>query len=133
MRLHLNKVLPFFLITALLAVQVSVSHIHLAENHDHDGSHHQHNIQAHYASSHHASTIDSIHVVDAYNVIEFDNDYPHSGCGKAGSQLIASTSNALQLLFDIHPSGIQSPKQDSNKQRYITYSTIRLRAPPQFS
>jgi hypothetical protein len=135
MRLHLNKILPFFLITAFLAVQMSVTHIHLAENHDHDGSHHQHNVQAHayYASSHHADTIDSTHAIDDTNVIEFDNDGACSGCVKVGSKLIASITNADQLLFSFHSAGIQLPERGSNRQKYTTYSTVRLRAPPQLS
>ena len=130
-----NKTLLLFLITAFLTLQWTATHIHLAEHHDHDGNHHQHNIQAHvhYASSHHADTLDSDHAKDDYSVVELDNDCTSLGWKKVSDQLTVSISIAYQLLFIPKSSSIQLPEQDSNKQRYIAYSTIRLRAPPQFS
>jgi hypothetical protein len=130
-----NKTLLLFLITAFLTLQWTATHIHLAEHHDHDGNHHQHNIQAHvhYASSQHADTLDSAHATDDYSVVELDNDCTSLGWKKVSDQLTVSISIAYQLLFIPKSSSIQLPEQDSNKQRYITYSTIRLRAPPQFS
>jgi hypothetical protein len=134
-KLRPNKTLLFFLITVLLTVQWTATHIHLAEHHDHDGDHHQHNIQAHShdASSHHADVIDSAHSTDDYNVVELGNDCTSPGWKKTGDQLTVSISIAYQLLFVPKSSSIPLPDQDSNKQSYITYSTIRLRAPPQFS
>ena len=116
-------------------MQWSAVHIHLAEQHDHDGNHHQHNIQAHAhkASSHHADAIDFAHATDGYNVIELDNDCTSPGWKKIGDQLAVSISFAYQPLFIPNFSSIQISEQDSNKQSYILYSTIRLRAPPQFS
>ena len=127
--------LLLFLVTAFLAVQWTTTHIHLAEHHDHDGNHHQHNIQAHahYASNHHADTIDSAYGTGDYNVVELDNDCTSSVWKKTGDQQTVSISIAYQFLFAPEFSGIQLPEQNSNKHSYITYSTTRLRAPPQFS
>jgi len=127
--------LLLFLITALLTVQWAAVHIHLAEQHDHNGKHHQHNIQAHAheTSSHHADSIEPAHVTVAFKVVEIDNDCTSPGWKKAGDQLVVSISFAYQLVFAPEISKIQLSEQDSNKQSYIAYSTIRLRAPPQFS
>ena len=134
MRLHLNKILPFFLITAFLSAQLSVNHFHLAEKHGHDGDHHEHNVQAHaHNLSSHQDSIDSRHGADDYNVIELDNECTLSGCGKAGSQFTALISSTHTLAASLKPSGTQSPRPSSWKQRYLSYSTIRLRAPPHVS
>jgi len=130
-----NKILLFFLVAAFFTVQCTEMHIHLAGHHVHDGNHYQHNIQAHahYASSHHADTIDSTYGIDDYNVVELDNDCTSPRWKKTGNQLTVSISIPYQLLFAPKFSSIQLPEQNSNKHSYITYSTIRLRAPPQFS
>ncbi|MDH5571852.1 MAG: hypothetical protein OEY89_08810 [Gammaproteobacteria bacterium] len=135
LKLRHNKTLLFFLITAFLTVQWAAVHIHLAEHHNHNGNHHQHNIQAHAhkVSSHHVDGIDFAHVTDDYNVVELDNDCASPGWKKTGDQLAVSMSVVYQLLFVSHSIGTLISEQDSNKQSYIAYSTIRLRAPPQFS
>lgn len=135
LKLRRNKTLLLFLITVFLTVQWATVHIHLAEHHDHNGNHHQHNIQAHAheVSSHHADSISSVHSTDDDNVVELDNDCTSPGWKKIGDQLVVSISITYQIVFVPKSSSIQLSEQNSNKQRYITYSTIRLRAPPQFS
>ena len=135
LKLRHNKTLLLLLITVFLTVQWTATHIHLAAHHDHDGSHHQHNIQAHahQASSYHADTIDSAHATGDYKVVELDNDCASSGWKKIGDQLTVLISVPYQLLFVPKSSSIQLPEQNSNKHSYITYSTIRLRAPPHIS
>lgn len=135
LKLRHNKIALFFLITVFLTVQWTAVHIHLAEHHDHNGNHHQHNIQAHAheASSHNADAIDSAHATDDYNVVELDNDCTSPGWKKITDQLPVSVSVTYQLLSIPKSSSIQLPEQDSNKQSYITYSTIGSRAPPQLS
>lgn len=130
-----NKILLLFLLTAFVTVQWTAIHIHLAEHHNHDGNHHQHNIQAHahYTTNHHADTIDSAHAIEDYNVVDLENDCVLPMCKKLGGQLIVSIPIAYQFLFSPQSTRIQLPELDSNKQSYITYSTIRLRAPPQLS
>ena len=110
-------------------------HIHLAGHHDHNGSHHQHNIQAHthYASSQHADTIDSAHVDDEYNIVDLDHDCTSPGWKKLDDHVTVSTILARQFLFVLQSTSVKLPELDSNKQNYIAYSTIRLRAPPKFS
>ena len=110
-------------------------HIHLAELHDHNGSHHQHDIQAHthYPSSQHADTIDSAHAADDYNVIDLDKVCTSPGWKKLTDHAIVSTTLARQFLFVPQTTRVKSPELDNNKQNYITYSTVRLRAPPKFS
>jgi hypothetical protein len=135
LKLRHNKALLLFLITVFLTVQWTATHIHLAEHHDHDGNHHQHNIQAHahQASGHHADTIDSVHATGDYKVVELDNDCTSHGWKKIGDQQAVSILVAYQLVFVPKYPSIQLSELGSNKQNYITYSTIRLRAPPQFS
>ena len=135
LKLRHNKALLFFLITAFLTVQWAAVHIHLAEHHDHNGNHHQHNIQAHAhkTSSHHADIIDSAHATGDYKVVELDNDCTSSGWKKTGDQLAVSILVPYQLILVPKSISIQLPEQNSNKQNYIAYSTIRLRAPPRFS
>lgn len=135
LKLSLNKALIFFLITSFLAVQWATVHIHLAEHHDHNGNYHQHNIQAHThkVSNHHADAIDFADATDDYNVVELDNDCTSPGWKKTGDQPAVSMSVVNQLSFIPHSTCTLISEQDSNKQSYITYSTIRPRAPPQFS
>ena len=130
-----NKILLLFLLIAFITAQWAVTHIHLAEHHDHDGNNHQHNIQAHThsTSDYSVDTIDSGHVIDDNNVVDLDNDCALPASKKLGDQSIVSNSTAHQILFSLQSTRIKLPELDSNKQNYITYSTIRLRAPPKFS
>jgi len=134
-KIRSNKTWLFFLVTVFLSVQWTATHIHLAEHHDHDGIHHQHNIQAHShnAPSHHADTIDSAHVIDDSNVVELDNDCTSPGWKKVSDQFVVSSSTWDSLVFVPKFFSNQLSRQDDNKQNYHTYSTIRLRAPPQTS
>jgi len=130
-----NKLLLLLLVTAFLTVQWTAMHVHLAENHDHDGNHHQHNLQAHghYTASHHVDTIESSHSIKDFAVVELDNNCALPACKKSGEQSTVSTSLTHQFSLALKPTSFQLPKLESNKQSYITYSTTRLRAPPQFS
>ena len=135
LKLRHNKALLLFLITVFLTVQWSAVHIHLAEHHDHNGNHHQHSIQthAHETSAHHADSITTKHVTDDFKVVELDNDCTSSGWKKTGNQPVILISIAYQLAYVPEFSNIQLSDKASNKQSYITYSIIRLRAPPQVS
>ena len=120
------------LITIFISVQWTATHVHLAKHHDHDGSSlHQHNIQvhAHHVSSHHADAIDFAPAMGDYKVVELDNDGIPGGKKTDNQQAVT----AYHLLFVIKSSRTFLPEQERNSQKYITYSTIRLRAPPQFS
>jgi hypothetical protein len=130
-----NKVLLLFLVTAFLTVQWTTAHIHLAEHHDHDGSHHQHDIQAHahHSSDHHADSVDSSDVTGDHDVVELDHECSSPCWKNLGDQPVASGLPELRLMASSQSSGVILPEADDNKQSYLTYSTIRLRAPPQFS
>lgn len=132
---RLNNVFFIFLVTAFLTAQWTTAHIHLAERHDHDGSHHQHDIQshAHHSSGHHADTIDSSHVTGDHDAVELDHECSSPCWKKLGDQPIVSGVSELQLTVLSKSSGVILLETDDNKQNYLTYSTIRLRAPPQFS
>ena len=135
LKLRHNKTLLLFLITVFLTVQWATVHIHLAEHHDHNGDHHQHDIQAHAheTPNHHADSIESAHVIDGFKVVELDTDCTSPGWKKTGDQLAVSIYFVHQLVFIPKFYNTQLSEQNSNKQSYTTYSTIRLRAPPQFS
>ena len=64
------------LVAAFLAMQWSTAHIHLAENHHHDGSHHQHNIavHSHQSISLYDDSIESSLLHDAHNDNAVDLD-----------------------------------------------------------
>ena len=134
-KFHHNKTLLFLLVTAFLTVQWTAAHIHLEKHHDHGGNNHQHNVQAHahYSTNHHSDTIDSAHEIENYNVVDLGNDCVLPRYTKLDDFSIVSISIAHQFLFAPLFNRVQLPKLDSNRQSYITYSTIRLRAPPQFS
>lgn len=110
-------------------------HIHLADHHDHGGSHHQHDAQAHahYTENHHVDTIDSLHTIGDFSVVDLDYDCTLPACKKLDNHPVASVSISFQLLFTLQSTNIQSPEFDSNEQSYTAYSTIMLRAPPKFS
>ena len=134
-KIRSNKTLLFFLITVFLSAQWTATHIHLAEYHEHGNNHHQHNIQAHAHNTpgHHADTIGSVHVTDDSNVVELNSDYTSPRWKKVGDEFTASTSSFHLFLFAPKLLCIQLSEQSDNKQNYHTYSTIRLRAPPQIS
>lgn len=136
-KLRLNKVMFFVLISALLSMQWSPAHIHLAEHHDHDGSHHQHNIEshAHQSYTHHDDFPDSNHQVDQQEVklVELSNDCNVQSWNNIDDQPVLFTSVNLQLTLTHHINSIESSGFSNSKRRYIDFSTINLRAPPQFS
>ena len=134
-KFSLNKTLLLFLVTAFITVQWTATHIHLAEHHNHDDDQHQHEIQAHAhnTTSHHADPIDSAHTDNTYNVVDLDNDCTSSVWKKLSDQAVASISSTHYLSFIPQTTGTQLLELDRNKRSYITYSTIMLRAPPQFS
>ena len=132
-----NKMLLLVLLTAFLSMQWSTAHIHLAEHHDHDGSHHQHAIEAHahQSISSHDNSIDSTHQVDDHNVnlVELDHDCNRQSGEKLDNHSIALTPADFQLNIFPQKDRIELPEFNNSKHRYLDYSTIQLRAPPQLS
>ena len=131
---RLNTVLTFYLITALLSIQWSMGHIHLSEQHDHDGGLHRHSIEAHahHPVSHHADQIESSHQTSDANVVELNPAYRliNSTKHKKLPHTIQSSifEPALVCLAKTEPSEIISTKPG-----YLHQSTVYLRGPPSFS
>ena len=135
-QLCLNKAILFILITAILFLQCSTSHIHLASEHEHDGGQHQHTVAAHQhqLDSHHADVIDvaddTLAHADNNKVIELEHvcTQYHGNLAKL-FVVIPSMSrdcSGRQLSFK----SIVSPSKLDSFQAYHQYSSIRLRAPP---
>ena len=127
-----NKMLFLVLLVSFLSLQWTSAHIHLAEQHDHDGTHHQHEIESH--AHHQTLSADSAHSIDdSGELVELDLDCNRYATSKYDSHYIAFSSFNNQLRIysqvgDNEPSVIQN-----SKLRYIDYSTIQFRGPPQIS
>ena len=125
-----NKMLFLVLLVSFLSLQWSSAHIHLSGQHDHDDSHHQHEIEAHAhhdsLSSHGAHSID-----DTDKLVELDLDCNRYHTSKYDSQCIifSSVNNQLSIYYQV--SNNEPPITYTSKLRYIDYSTIRFRGPPQ--
>jgi len=135
-KLSFNKPLLFSLITALLFLQWSTTHIHLAGEHEHDGAQHQHDVTSHQHqfAIHHADAIDVANVsmshADNYNVIEIDNVCTqfHGKLAKLFN-VIPAASNIISQRIILSKRVATSYLQDIH-QTYLQYTSIRLRAPP---
>ena len=127
-----NKMLFLVLFVSFLSLQWSSAHIHLAEQHDHGDTHHQHEIEAH--SHHQTLSADSAHSIDdSDKLVELDLDCNRYATSKYDSHYIAfsSVNNHLSIYY---PSGDNEPPVlQKSKLRYIDYSTIQFRGPPQIS
>lgn len=136
-KFRLNKAMFFVLITAMLSMQWSTAHIHLAEHHDHDESYHQHNIEAHSHQSfaQNDNHIDSTHQINEQKVkvVELDNDCNIHQWNNLDDQPVTLTSVSIQLNLIHHSGNIELLEFSNSKRRYIDYATINLRAPPNFS
>ncbi len=133
--------LLFALITAFLTMQWSVTHIHLADHHDHDGSHHQHQIESHahhgaghhsdghHSGSHHSDTIDSAHPINDINVVELDHDC-NSPNGKIKTPTHALMASYAWQSSWHQPNTFHRPTAFNAHAAHLEQSTIQLRAPP---
>ncbi len=101
--------LLFIMVTALLSMQWSTVHIHLAQQHEHDhgSAHHQHAVAAHshqltehYVSNHHTGLIDSAShsseksVVSLAHECHSSKEYKHSSADSTACHL--GLANTLQ-------------------------------------
>ena len=118
------------LITALLAMQWTTTHIHLAESHDHQGRQHQHQTETHVQHLDVSSTSLLKHSQSHSNAVEFDTVY---SCQKRELQKTPITllnpsdhqwsSDALAIFIKI-------PAISRAQRRYLDHSTVNTRAPP---
>lgn len=135
-KLSSNKPLLFSLITALLFLQWSATHIHLAGEHEHDGGQHQHQVTSHQHQlvSHHADVIDVASVTlshaDSHKVVELEHVCTQFH-GKLGELYAAVPFTSWAVLEQkiSSKSAVTSYHQDIY-QPYHQYTSIRLRAPP---
>ena len=130
-----TNVIALCLITVLVMLQWSATHIHLAEQHDHAGHSHKHYSQTHthYTPNHHTDNIEPPHSTDNNNIVEIDNDCTSPGWKNFTDLLAISDSNNYQRLLVTKAVSVQCSELSTNKQSYITYSTTQLRAPPHIS
>jgi len=132
-----SKEIFFVLITAMLSMQWSITHIHLAEHHVHNDSHHQRIIETHAHQSfiqndYFIDSIQQIHDHDA-NIVVLDNDCNIHKWNNLGDQSLALTSVTFQSSFIFQSDSVETAGFNNSKQRYNDYSIIHLRAPPNFS
>lgn len=127
-----NKSLFFLLITALLTAQWASAHIHLAEHHDHDGSHHQHASEGHsyHPANHHSDVIDAPHAPGKYDVVELEHECTSPGWNKLDDLPDVFISVTHQPVFSSHPLSVKLSDPDNPRSSWLSYSTVRLRAPP---
>lgn len=134
---RLNRTMFFVLVTAVLSMQWSSAHIHLAEHHDHGGNHHQHEAEAH---AHQSITQEKnsnsfTHPLDNHNVnvVEIDHQCNTKNRNHLNDPSFASPPGD----FDLNVSPIKNSNEPTelkdSKHRYIDYSTIYGRAPPRTS
>jgi len=131
---RLNTVLLLSLITALLSVQWSVTHVHLSKQHDHDRGLHHHSIEAHahHPVSHHSDLIELSHQAGDTNVIELGTEYRLTNSTKQ-----KKLPDTVQASFSQPPlvylSKIKLSEIISAKPGYLYQHTVYLRGPPLIS
>ena len=135
-KLSFNKPLLFSLITAILFLQWSSTHIHLAGEHEHDSGEHQHEVTTHQHQlvSHHADVIDVASVklshADSHKVVEVEHLCTQFH-GKLGQLFTAVPSDSWNVLErKISSKNVVTSYQQNIYQTYHQYTSIRLRAPP---
>jgi len=135
--LRLTKAVFIVLVMAMLSMQWSKSHIHLAEYHDHGGTQHLHTIGAHTHQSltQNDNVSDPLQQTNVHdtNVVELDNHCNLHKWNSVDDQSIALTSVTNQLNSITSLVNTETATFCNSKRRYIDYSTLHLRAPPKLS
>lgn len=129
-----NYTLLLLLITALFTMQWSTTHVHLVEQHNHGGIHHQHQAELH---AHNLATstvdVDYPHQTSHANILELDYECNFSKNEKTHHLSAVLVSKAFSLLQPLLLVSITIPVFTSTKLNYFDRSTVNLRAPPQTS
>jgi hypothetical protein len=129
-----NRLLSLFLVTAFLTMQWTPVHIHLSEQHDHDGVHHQHLAETHaHNLSNQTITIDISHQTSHTNVIVLGQEYSLSKQDNQKNLSTALVTNTVRVLQPFLLVSIKIPFITSSKLSYFDLSTVNPRAPPQIS
>ena len=118
-KLLLNQVMLLTFVAAFLTMQWTTTHVHLGEGHDHDGGHHQHNVEvhAHYSIDSNVSAeidvnnstdFDLSHQSNKLNVIEFNSEFSTQQFGNFNdpeqpsvSVITSSYPQTLHLLIAV--------------------------------
>jgi hypothetical protein len=133
-KLRINHTFIFALISAFLVMQWSGTHIHLSENHDHDGNQYQHGIDKHA----HQSVIQHVDVNDldendsALSVVDVDNEC-NSSIAKKNVQKIAFHTPQFQPLLQIKIVRLGHSSVYYSKRGLLDRTSVNPRAPPYLS
>lgn len=128
----LKSLLLLSLVTAFLTVQWMPPHVHLSEQHKHDGIHHQHQTEIH-AHSLVSQTIgvDFSHQISHANIFALIHDYILPKPEKQNSfSIIVRPVNWLPSFLLVN---IKIPAITNTQLSYFAFSTVNPRAPPQIS
>lgn len=124
----LSRLLLLLLVTAFITMQWTSSHVHLSEQHAHDGGHHQHQVEAH---AHNLDSQLSALQANHVNVVELSQECNSPNKGK---QKCLSTSLVLDTLIQPYLLiSIKTPATTNSNLSYFDLSTVNPRAPPQIS
>lgn len=137
--MNIKKIPSNYVVLLLLAVvffttQWSTIHVHLAEQHSHDGGAHQHQPEAHaHSLIEQATTNDYLHQLSHTNIVELGSEYCFSknDTQKKALTFIVDTSPCLSPFLLLVSSKIRG--FESSKSSYLNRSTLNPRAPPQIS
>jgi len=137
MRKHgFNKSLVITLVTAILFLQWSSQHIHLAGEHEHDSGQHHHvaSVHQHQAFSQHADAIDiadSTHShADNSKVVELNHVCTECHSKQAEKFAVLSLIILNYSERSTVPQIVVRSNQLQVYQSYHQYTSIGLRAPP---
>ena len=129
-----NYALLLLLATAFLTMQWTTTHVHLSEQHSHNGSHHQLQFEAHaHSLNDQTTTIDFSHQSSHTIIIEFGKEY---GLSKKETQKIPLTfivGAAPCLSPPLLLVSTKIPVIENTRSSYLNRSTLSPRAPPHIS
>ena len=121
-----------FLVIAFMSMQFSSAHIHLPKSHQHDGSQHQHDKlgHAHALSGHHEDAIDSMSSDGEYQLVDISQSYVLLDWNHYYDGAFLTSYNTNSLSPSQTEYLIPLPSANSRHANWLSYSTVRLRAPP---
>ncbi len=129
-----NHLLLLLLVTAFLTMQWSSAHIHLSEQHNHDGIHHQHQTKTHaHNVTNQTGAIDFSHQTSHADVIDLVYECSFPKQTKQNSPSIALVSKFAIPLQSLLLVSIKTPAMTTTKISYFELSTVNPRAPPHHS
>jgi hypothetical protein len=134
MNLKTTKLWPNYvillLVIAFLAAQFMTVHIHLAEQHHHDGTSHQHRSDVH-VHEFSLQAIDRAHQESRAHTIEFDSSFSLQKKDKQNPAPSAITLTSMfQLPTVFFRAAITSSLVTNTHLSYLSLSTTHPRAPP---